>query len=47
VKCKSLLLYTLLEEGVVLVTATRGLPAIDMFGSWGLVETCEMVWRTR
>ena len=57
VKCKSVLLYTILQEGIVLVThltilLQRGLPeiverAIDTFGSWGLVETCETAWRTR
>lgn len=57
VKCKSVLLYTILHPGVVLVThltvlLQQGLPeiverAIDTFGSWGLVETCETAWRTR
>jgi hypothetical protein len=57
VKCKSVLLYTILQPGVVLVThltvlLQQGLPeiierAIDTFGSWGLVETCETAWRTR
>eukprot|EP00567_Pseudictyota_dubia_P004539 CAMPEP_0197439472 /NCGR_PEP_ID=MMETSP1175-20131217/6208_1 /TAXON_ID=1003142 /ORGANISM="Triceratium dubium, Strain CCMP147" /LENGTH=483 /DNA_ID=CAMNT_0042969393 /DNA_START=25 /DNA_END=1476 /DNA_ORIENTATION=- len=56
-KCKSVLLYTNLGRGVVLVThltvlLQRGLPSviervIHTFGSWGLGETCETAWKTR
>jgi len=56
-KCKSVLLYTALGSGIVLVThltvlLQRGLPnvierVIHTFGSWGLGETCETAWKTR
>lgn len=56
-KCKSVLLYTALGGGIVLVThltvlLQRGLPnvverVVHTFGSWGLGETCETAWKTR